>query len=137
MRKHASKLVELLKADDTYLGIIRSVWPITPERPAHLLPQMIFLIEAIDAMTGMQGKPGDLAERTKAKLGISGSPLDRRRTVCSESPGDASEAMAGAFYSDGGLGRFYRCRKATSRPTKPMMTPATAAMKIHLLYQKV
>ena len=26
-------------------------------------------------MTGMQRRPGDLAERTKAKLGMSGSPL--------------------------------------------------------------
>ena len=75
MRKHASRLVELLKADDADLGIIRFVWPITPERPAHLLPQMIFLVEAIDAMTGMHGRPGDLAERIRAKLGMSRSPL--------------------------------------------------------------
>ena len=75
IQTHASKLVELLKADDADLGIIRSVWPITPERPAHLLPQMIFLVETIDAMTGMQGRPGDLAERTKAKQGMSGGPL--------------------------------------------------------------
>ena len=75
IRKHAKKLVELLKADDADLGIIRSVWPITPERPAHLLPQMIFLVEMIDAMTGMQGRPGDIAKRTKAKHGMSGSPL--------------------------------------------------------------
>jgi hypothetical protein len=67
--------MELLKADDADLRIIRSVWPITPERPAHLLPQMTFLVEMIDAMTGMQGRPGDLAERTKAKLGMSGSAL--------------------------------------------------------------
>jgi hypothetical protein len=74
-RKHASKLTELLKADDADLGIIRSVWPITPERPAHLLPQMTFLVEMIDAMTGMQERPGDIAQRTKAKLGVSGSAL--------------------------------------------------------------
>ena len=37
IQKHASKLMELLKADDADLRIIRSVWPITPERPAHLL----------------------------------------------------------------------------------------------------
>jgi hypothetical protein len=75
IRKHASKLMELLKADDTDLRIIRSNWPISPERPAHLLPQITFLVEKIDAMAGMQGKPGDLAERAKAKLGMSGSPL--------------------------------------------------------------
>jgi hypothetical protein len=75
IRKHGSKLVELLKADDADLGIIRGVWPINPERPAHLLPQMIFLVETIDAMTGMEGRPGDIAERTKAKQGMSGSPL--------------------------------------------------------------
>jgi hypothetical protein len=75
IRKHASRLVELLKADDADHGIVRMVWPIIPEHPAHLLPQMIFLVETIDAMTGMQGKPGDLAERTKVKLGMSGSPL--------------------------------------------------------------
>ena len=38
IRKHASKLRELLSADEADLGIIRSVWPITPEHPAHLLP---------------------------------------------------------------------------------------------------
>jgi hypothetical protein len=75
IRKHASKLVELLKADEADLKIIRSVWPITPERPAQLLRQMISLVETIDTMRGMKGRPGDLAERTKAKLGTSGSAL--------------------------------------------------------------
>jgi hypothetical protein len=75
IRKHAKKLVELLKADDTDLGIIRDVWSINPERPAHVLPQMIFLVERIDAMTGMKGRPSDIAERTKEKQGMSGSPL--------------------------------------------------------------
>ena len=67
IRKNAKKLVGLLKADDADVGIIRALWPISPERPAHLLPQMIFLVERIDAMTGMEGRPGDIAERTKAK----------------------------------------------------------------------
>ena len=75
IQKHALKLIELLKDDDTDLRIIRRVWPITPERPAHLLPQITFLVETIDAMTGMQGKPADLAERTKTKIGMSGSAL--------------------------------------------------------------
>ena len=75
IRRHASKLMKLLKADDADRGIIRSVWPITPERPAHLLPQMTFLVETIDAMTGMQRRLGDLAEQTNAKLGVSGSAL--------------------------------------------------------------
>jgi hypothetical protein len=67
--------VELLKADDADLRIIRMAWPITPECPAHLLPQMNFLVETIDRMTGVRGRPGDLAERTKAELGMSGSPV--------------------------------------------------------------
>jgi hypothetical protein len=75
IRKNAKKLVGLLKADDADVGIIRALWPISPERPAHLLPQMIFLVERIDAMTGMEGRPGDIAERTKAKQGMSGSAL--------------------------------------------------------------
>jgi hypothetical protein len=75
IRKNASKVIERLKADDADLGIVRYCWPITPDRPAHLLPQMTFLVEMIDAMTGMQGRPGDLAERTKAKLGVTGSAL--------------------------------------------------------------
>ena len=75
IRKHASKLRELLSADEADLGIIRHVWPITSEHSVHPLTYMIFLVETIDAMTGMQGRPGDLAERTKAKLGMSGSPL--------------------------------------------------------------
>jgi hypothetical protein len=75
IQKHAKKLAELLKADDADLRIIRWLWPISPERPAHLLPQMVFLVEMIDKMTGMQGKPGDIAERTNAHLGASGSAL--------------------------------------------------------------
>jgi hypothetical protein len=75
IRKHARKLVELLKADEADLGIISREWPINPERPAHLLTQMAFLVERIDAMKGMQGKPRDIVERTRAHLGMSGSAL--------------------------------------------------------------
>jgi hypothetical protein len=75
IQKHASRLMKLLEADDADLRIIRHIWPIDPERPAHLLPQITFLVEKIDAMVGMQGRPGDIAERTKAKLGMSGSAL--------------------------------------------------------------
>ena len=75
IRKHALSLMKLLTADDADLGIIREIWPISPERPAHLLPQIAFLVEKIEAMVGMQGRPRDIAGRTKAKLGMSGSPL--------------------------------------------------------------
>ena len=75
IQKHAKKLVELLKADNDDLGIIRKEWPSGPELPAHLLPQMVSLVETIDKMTGPHGKPADIAARTKARLGISGSPL--------------------------------------------------------------
>jgi hypothetical protein len=75
IQKHAKKLVNLLKADDADVGIIRGVWPINPECPAHILPQMVILVEKIDKMTGMQGKPGDIAERTNTRLGTSGSAL--------------------------------------------------------------
>ena len=75
IRKHALSSIKLLTADDAELGIIREIWPISPERPAHLLPQITFLVEEIDAMVGMRGRPGDIAGRTKAKLGMSGSPL--------------------------------------------------------------
>src|SRR5262249_6947819 len=75
IQKHAKKLVDLLEADDADFRIIRKLWPINHERPAHLLPQMIFLVETIDKMTGMHGKPAEIAERTKARLGTSGSAL--------------------------------------------------------------
>ena len=75
IQKHAKQLVDLLKADDDDMGIIRMGWPISPERPAHLLPQMVFLVEMIDQMPGVHGKPADIAARTKARLGISSSPL--------------------------------------------------------------
>ena len=77
IQKHAKKLAELLKADDADLRIFhdRRVWPISPERPASLLQQMVFLVETIDKMTGMQGKPADIAKRTKTRLGTSGSAL--------------------------------------------------------------
>jgi hypothetical protein len=66
IQKHARKLVELLKADDADLGTIREVWPIDPA-----LLQLAFLVEIIDPT----GKPGDIAERTRMRLGFSGSPL--------------------------------------------------------------
>ena len=75
IQKHAKKLMDLLKDDDADLGIIGTVWPIRPERPAHLLPQIVFLVETIDKMKGLHGKPADIVERTKAHLGISGSAL--------------------------------------------------------------
>jgi hypothetical protein len=40
IEKHARKLLELLKADAADLDIIRSIWPVDPDRPAHLLPQI-------------------------------------------------------------------------------------------------
>jgi len=75
IQKHAKKLVDLLEADDADVGIIRELWPISPERPAHVQPQMLFLVERINNMPGMHGKPGDIAERTNKRLGTSGSAL--------------------------------------------------------------
>jgi len=75
IRKHAKKLVELLKADEADVGIISKLWPISPERPAHLFTQMVFLVEMIDGMPGLQGRPGDIAKRTRAHLDASGSAL--------------------------------------------------------------
>ena len=75
IRKHAKKLVKLLKADEADVKIISALWPISPERPAHLFTQMVFLVEMIDGMPGLQGRPGDIAKRTSAHLGASGSAL--------------------------------------------------------------
>ena len=75
IQKHARKLVELLEDDDSDFKIIQGEWPLNPERPAHLLPQMIFLVELIDMMKGVKEKPGDIAEWIQARLGISGSAL--------------------------------------------------------------
>jgi|ERR1700730_4627626 hypothetical protein len=75
IQKHARWLVELLKADDADLKIIRGEWPLNPDHPAHLLPQVTFLLELIDKMRGAKEKPGDIAESIQARLGMSGSPL--------------------------------------------------------------
>jgi hypothetical protein len=61
IQKHAKRLAELLKADDADLRIIRRLWPISAENPAHLLPQINFLVEMIDNMSGMQAPSGDIA----------------------------------------------------------------------------
>ena len=74
IQKHARRLVELLKADDDDLKIIRGEWPLNHERPAHLRPQMTFLVELLDRMRGIKEKPGDIADWVKARHGISGSP---------------------------------------------------------------
>ncbi len=50
IQKHARRLIDLLKADDVDLGLIRAVWPIDTGHPAHLLPQLVFLDEAIDRL---------------------------------------------------------------------------------------
>jgi hypothetical protein len=110
IQKHASWLVGLLKADDADHEIVRMIWPITPERPAHLLPQLLFLVETIDRMTGMQGRPGDLAERTKAKLGMSSSPvqwLTGALLPAVYSKHFQSEAKASRSNVDGTLGGPY------------------------------
>jgi hypothetical protein len=75
IQKHAKRLAELLKADDADLRIIRGLWPISGESPAHLLPQINVLVEMIDNMSGIKAKSGDIAERTIARLGASGSAL--------------------------------------------------------------
>ena len=75
IRKNAKKLVKLLKADEADVKIISALWPISPERPAHLFTQMVFLVVMIDGMPGLQSRPGDIAKRTSAHLGASGSAL--------------------------------------------------------------
>jgi hypothetical protein len=75
IQKHAKRLAELLKADDADLRIIRGLWQISGESPAHLLPQINFLVDMINNMPGMQATSRDIAGRTIAHLGASGSAL--------------------------------------------------------------
>jgi hypothetical protein len=74
MQKHARRLIDLLKADDANLGLIRAIWPIDTERPAHLLPQLVFLDEAIDRL-----KQALLTAQAGAHL--SASPLQQLTSV--------------------------------------------------------
>ncbi len=74
MQKHARRLIDLLKADDANLGLIRAIWPIDTERPAHLLPQLVFLDEAIDRL-----KQALLTAHAGAHL--SASPLQQLTSV--------------------------------------------------------
>ena len=73
MKKHARRLIDLLKADDANFGLIRAIWPIDTEHPAHLLPQLVFLDEAIDRL-----KQALLTAQAGAHL--SASPL--RQLTC-------------------------------------------------------
>ncbi len=77
IRTHARKLAELLAADDADLRLISGEWPLNPERPAHLLPQLVFLLERIEIRMSdmLLRKPGENAELIQARHGISGSPL--------------------------------------------------------------
>jgi hypothetical protein len=70
MQKHARRLIDLLKADDADLALIRLVWPIDAERPAHLLTQLVFLDEQIDRLK----KALPIA---KAKAHLDTSPLQQ------------------------------------------------------------
>jgi hypothetical protein len=74
MQKHARRLIDLLKADDANLGLIRAIWPIDTERPAHLLQQLVFLDEAIDRL-----KQALLTAQAGAHL--SASPLQQLTSV--------------------------------------------------------
>jgi hypothetical protein len=74
MQKHARRLIDLLKADDADLGLIRAKWPIDTERPAHLLTQLIFLDELIDPL-----KQALLT--TQAGEHLSASPLQQLTSV--------------------------------------------------------
>jgi hypothetical protein len=49
IRKNARRLIDLLKDDDADFGLIRAM-PIDTEHPAHLLPQLVYLDEAIDRL---------------------------------------------------------------------------------------
>jgi hypothetical protein len=69
IQKHAKRLVELLEADAADFRVICGEWP------KNLLLQLKFLVESIEAAPGMHSKPADIAERTKARLGASGSAL--------------------------------------------------------------
>jgi hypothetical protein len=62
-----------LKVDADDLDIIRSIWPVDPDRPAHLLPQLTFLIELLSCR--LKKTPRDTSERTKERLGVLGSAL--------------------------------------------------------------
>jgi hypothetical protein len=75
IRTQAKKLEILLKADDKSLRIIRKNWPIDDVRPAHLLPQISFLIEILDQMTYLKTKPGEFAKRVKARHAVTASAM--------------------------------------------------------------
>jgi hypothetical protein len=70
MQKHARRLIDLLKADDADLALIRATWPIDAERPAHLLPQLVFFVEAIDGLK-------KALPITKARARLDTSPLQQ------------------------------------------------------------
>ena len=67
LRKYTDKLVTLMREDATDLGIVRTI-------SETLLPQLISLVEMLDQMQ-LQTKPKDFADRTKTRLGITGSAL--------------------------------------------------------------
>jgi hypothetical protein len=67
IRKYTGKLVTRMAEDDADLGIIRPI-------SATLMPQLLSLIELLDEGQ-LQTKPKDFADRTKSRLGITGSAL--------------------------------------------------------------
>jgi hypothetical protein len=134
IQKHAKKLVDLLGADDADLGIIRMVW-VSCDHPAHLLPQMVFLVETLDKMKVMQGKPSDHAERTNARLGRSGSALQwlintLLRAVYSNHFGK----KAGISRNDGALGGPYmRFARQVLAELKIECSDETIASAVHMV----
>jgi hypothetical protein len=75
MQKHARRLINLLKDDNADLGLIRAIWPIDPGRPAHLLPQLVYLDEAIDRLV-TQAIP-----MAQAKAHLDVSPLQQLAAI--------------------------------------------------------
>jgi hypothetical protein len=135
IQKHAKKLVDLLSADDADLGIIRMMWPISCDRPAHLLPQMVFLVETIDKMKVMQGKPSDIAERTNAHLGRSGSALQWLiNTLLRAVYSNHFRRKAGISRNDGALGGPYmRFARQVLAELKIECSDETIASAVHMV----
>ena len=75
MQKHVRRLIDLLKAEEADLGLIRALWPIDPEHPAPLLSQLIFFDEIIDRL-----KQAALSTAQAGAL-LSASPLQQLTSV--------------------------------------------------------
>jgi hypothetical protein len=99
MRKHAVKLIELLRADEADYALIRAVWPVSPDRQCpHVFTQLVFLVELIDLLTAFEARQGQSSASSPLKRLVGEWLAETYERHFGRLPGRSRAEMGGAPY---------------------------------------